>query len=142
MRCWLRRCVEAAHTTLHFPSAGKFRLCPCFSFPHKGHLPLRGSHLGSKNLPRRGILGISPKSPHGGVLCRIGVTTSEKENRPTQGQHRPHGGGSPVPGYAVSQVYFQLQSGFLFAPQRFLRLRFSTAEETEQYRCDTSVTAL
>jgi hypothetical protein len=42
----------------------------------------------------------------------------------------------------VTEVYFQLQNGISQVPQRLLEFRFSTAEETKQYRCDTSVTAL
>ena len=42
----------------------------------------------------------------------------------------------------VTEVYFQLQTGIFVVPQRLLGFRFSTAEETKQYRCDTSVTAL
>ena len=42
----------------------------------------------------------------------------------------------------VSEVYFQLQTGISQLPQRLIEFRSSTAEEAEQYRCDTSVTAL
>ncbi len=42
----------------------------------------------------------------------------------------------------VAEVYFQLQTGISQVLQRLLGFRFSTAEETKQYRCDTSVTAL
>ena len=64
-------------------------------------------------------------------------TTSEKQNSPTQGQHRPHGGEHPMLLRTVSKVYFQLQTEKNKVRQRLFGLRFSTAEEAKQYRCDT-----
>ena len=82
------------------------------------------------------------KCPHNGFRCRFGITTPEKENPLTQGQHRPHGGEHPGVGCTVSKVYFQLQSEKSKAWQRLLELSFSTAEETKQYLCDTSASVV
>ena len=82
------------------------------------------------------------KCPHNGFRCRFGITTPEKENLPTQGQHRPHGGEHPMLLRTVSKVYFKLQSEKSKARQRLWELRFSTAEETKQYLCDTSDAAV
>jgi hypothetical protein len=42
----------------------------------------------------------------------------------------------------VSKVYFQLQTEKNKVRQRLFGLRFSTAEEAKQYRCDTSEAAV
>ena len=80
------------------------------------------------------------KCPHNGFRCRFGITTPEKENPPTQGQHRPHGGEHPRLLRTVSKVYFQLQTEKSKAQQRVLRLRSSITAEAKQYLCDTSAT--
>ena len=85
---------------------------------------------------------MSPKGPYGGSLRYFGITTPEKENPSTQGQHRPHGGEHLRLGRSVSKVYFQLQTEKSKARQRLWELRFSTAEEAKQYRCDTSASAV
>ena len=82
------------------------------------------------------------KYPHNGFSCRFGITTPEKENPPTQGQHSPHGGKYPRLLHTVSKVYFQLQTEKSKAQQRLFGLRFSTAEEAKQYLCDTSDAAV
>ena len=82
------------------------------------------------------------KCPHNGFCCRFRITTPEKQNSPTQGQHRPHGGEYPGLGRTVPKVYFQLQTEKSKTRQRLFGLHFSTAEEAKQYRCDTSDAAV
>ena len=84
----------------------------------------------------------SPKMPRRGFHYCFGITTPEKENPPTQGQHRPHGGEHHRLLRTVSKVYFQLQTEKSKAQQRLFGLRFSTAEEAKQYLCDTSDAAV
>ena len=43
---------------------------------------------------------------------------------------------------SVLKVYFQLQTGTFLVLQRLLGFRFSTAEETKQYLCDTSASVV
>ena len=72
------------------------------------------------------------KKSRRGFFYRSGHTNPERGILPAQGQHRPHGGVSLRPGDPSRQVYFQLQSRIIQAPQRILRFASSTAEEAKQ----------